>query len=96
MMAVPTCRCLAQQEAIKAMNSQKDIVFVEFGETETLDDKRLLLAYGRPEHGETGWWLFWLHAGDEKRSHRFPGSPQDDRSQVIEQARNYALENQLL
>ncbi|RZD65561.1 hypothetical protein C0Q59_07135 [Streptomyces albidoflavus] len=78
------------------MSSQRDIVFVEFSETETLDDKQLLLAHGRPEHGDVGWWLFWRQAGDEKRSHCFPGIPRDDRSQAMLHARNYALQNQLL
>ncbi|MGC5260907.1 hypothetical protein ACPXCO_07705 [Streptomyces cyaneofuscatus] len=78
------------------MNFQKDIAFVEFGETETLDDRRLLIAYGRPVHGDSGWWLFWLDADSEKRSHCLPGALHDDRSQVMELARNYALENRLL
>ncbi|MEH0636345.1 hypothetical protein QBA35_23950 [Streptomyces bottropensis] len=78
------------------MNTQKEIVLVEFGETETLDHKRLLLSYGLPKGGKLGWWLFWLDEADETRLHHFPEITEDDRSQALEQSRSYAVQNLLL
>ena len=90
------CALVPNQEATGDMRLERDIVCVEFGETETLDDRRLLLAYGQPEDGDAGWWLFWVQASDETRKHCLPGVPPEDQSQAVERARDFALQNHLL